>query len=183
MMSVLTAAALAALLVSPPASANDTAYFFQDAYECQAQPGLPWCLNTRAAPAYAAPKASSELLSLSAHVEATFRYRLDRIDTWRSYATRALDMRIWHGDCDDLVSTVIDVFDRYGVPRERMWRVQVARDGSEKVDHMIAVVEDSTDRFWIVGDADGIDRPLSTLTWRPLWLSAVDGSQSWRKLY
>lgn len=38
------------------------------------------------------------------------------LDTWRSHAADVLNSRPWRGDCDDLVSTVLDLLGRRGVP-------------------------------------------------------------------
>lgn len=91
-----------------------------------------------------------------------FHYREDgKTDTWRSFAEQALLHRDWHGDCDDLASTALDLLARGVTPgpvraelTTRMYRLKVksaqCRPGIP-YDHMIAAVKIGAD-LWIIGD-------------------------------
>lgn len=81
-----------------------------------------------------------------------FTYESDgQFDTWRSHAAAVLESKPWRGDCDDLVSTVLDLLGRRGAALEHRFRLLVD-SGSGKVDHMIGAVLTSDRRFMVVGD-------------------------------
>ncbi len=73
-------------------------------------------------------------------------------DTWRSHRNAVINNIPWTGDCDDLVSTVLDCIAREGHPLDKMWRVQVSTNYSGIIDHMIGVVR-GRNNLWVVGDA------------------------------
>lgn len=103
---------------------------------------------------------------IDATARANFTYLADPqgADTWRSYADQARAAVPWEGDCDDLVSTVLDLLGRAGLPLEQRFRLVVRPSGSPD-QHMIGMAVDDGGQFWIVGDTEGPIYPADACTY------------------
>jgi len=84
-------------------------------------------------------------------------------DTWRSHADDVLANRSWQGDCDDLVSTVLDLLGRAGVPLDHRYRLEVASRHSGQINHLVGAVVADDGGFWIVGDTFGAAYPAADM--------------------
>lgn len=94
-----------------------------------------------------------KIAQVDAEARKRFSYISDgSIDTWRSHADEVLADKRWHGDCDDLASTVLDMLARLGVPLEDRFRLMVSATGTKIVDHMVGCVRAEDGSFLIVGD-------------------------------
>ena len=98
---------------------------------------------------------SAQIIETDAYVRKNFVYRPDPdlADTWRSHVSELSSQRPWHGDCDDLTSTLLDQLSQLGVPLHDLFMLMVST--SFKIDHanhLVGAVLDDEGRFWIVGD-------------------------------
>lgn len=104
-----------------------------------------------------------------------FTYESDGVmDTWRSHANAVLDQKHWRGDCDDLVSTVLDLLGRRGAPLDQRFRLLVDSKGGDTVDHMVGCVLTADHRFLIVGDTAGPAYGASSMLHRALQYQRMD---------
>lgn len=116
-----------------------------------------------------------------------FTYEGDgALDTWRSHAADVLNGRRWRGDCDDLVSTVLDLLGRRGVPLDQRFRLLVDSDHSGGVNHMIGAVLTAEGAPLIVGDTYGAAYLCTSLKHRPRQYHRLDewtedGQPLWRE--
>lgn len=106
-----------------------------------------------------------------------FTYKADPVlkDTWRSHAKQVLAGEAWSGDCDDLASTVLDLLGRNGVALEDRYRLYVASDKSDTVDHMVAAVRANDGDIYVVGDTFAPIYKLNRMAHRLLGSEKLSG--------
>lgn len=159
--------------------------------QCMEQPSVLWCADYRQE---TSPLSQNLIHAADSLVRKNWTYLSDEHDTWRVHTSTVLNNQIWLGDCDDIATTTLEVLARAGQPRDKMWLVLVAAQLSYRIqgrlDHLVAIVQDSEGEFWVVGDTNGKVYRLSDMTYRPIvytdmntldWKSAE--SADYRKLF
>lgn len=87
-------------------------------------------------------------------VQDRFKYTPDDPirDTWNSHAKKLLADPKYkiYDDCDGLACTVAEILHINGA--SKVWRIMCSMQGGKTIDHMVAMVEDTSGQRWIVGD-------------------------------
>lgn len=157
----------------------------QDWNQCQRQPDLAWCVQECALDDWA--DWCSPLLSLDVALEidgkarAALRLRADRKDVWRSYADKVLKGDRFAGDCDDLVSTVLDLWTRAGAPAHQIGRIVLDNPFPEEggdPQHMVATIEiDGV--VYIAADTYGPMQTLEASGYEAIWTNRASDGLKW----
>lgn len=145
--------------------------------QCLAQKSLAWCDKPNTKPKQLG---AYDIVLESLTARTKFMYKDDTTDSWRSHTGDILLDEYWFGDCDDLMSTTIDMLSRRGQPLDKMWIVLVAVKTKSTFDHVVGVVQDKDGKFWVVGDTDTRSSyPLKALTYRVVAVARSDDVMNW----
>lgn len=150
----------------------------QDSEQCSAQPNVPWCRGDLQVQGRIPTEA--DIKTNERFVRRNFTDVTEvGPDIFRSHYDTIQGEAAWSGDCDDLVSTVLENLVEAGFDATRMRRVAVSihRDGVP--DHMVGLVEDSQGRTWVVGDIneDGV-YPLRNMRYDIMLVSSIEGRRA-----
>lgn len=158
----------------------------QDWAQCEAQPHLSWCqveCQLDDWGSWCEPGITvEEAATLDQRARELIRLREDRADKWQSLASEVNKGRSYSGDCDDLVSTVLDLWHQRGARPSQLGRIVVKNpypdDGPPE--HMIATLEvDGV--LYVGGDTYAGMRPWSDVNYQPLWVTTADMGLKWKK--
>ena len=106
------------------------------------------------------------------------------LDTWRSHADEVLAGFAWEGDCDDLVSTALDLMARAGLPLASCYRLIVDAAGKPG-DHRVGAALGDDGALYIVGDTFAACYPAGAMAHVPGQYQrmdeAADHPERWRQ--
>lgn len=159
----------------------------QDWEQCEAQPHLPWCVAECQLDdwgSWCEPEITlEEAASVDARARELIRLREDRADKWHSLASEVQAGRRYSGDCDDLVSTVLDLWAQSGARPSQLGRIVVVNPQPEEggdPEHMVATLE-VEGILYVGGDTYGEMRPWSDVDYAPLWITTADMGLKWKR--
>ncbi len=123
-----------------------------------------------------------DIKEINTFVIKRFRYVADSIvkDSWESHAMKLLESPAYiiKDDCDGLASTVAHLLHLKGATK--VWRLMTDSTGGKVIDHMVAMVEDSTGQRWIVGDTmDNYPRKIQDYPGRILVFNDINKGIRW----
>lgn len=157
----------------------------QDWAQCERQPDLSWCEAECRLDDWgswcAAGLSVEDARRWDSQAKAAFRPRPDREDIWGSKAGRVLAGEWFTGDCDDLVSTVIDLWSRAGAQDHQMGRMVLDNPKPElggDPQHMVATIEIDGVTY-IAGDTYGPMRTLEASGYAPVWTNMISDGLKW----
>lgn len=178
--AILSAVALVAAAITPAHAATklvltgEWADVKADHDACARQAALAWCAARAAS---GKPVTADDLVALEAAINPHMRSKQVTKNHWASYADVVIAGKVFEGNCDNYVFTLLDYMERQGYAMKTVRRALVSNAGTKDLDHMVALVPIKGE-WWVFADTT-VAAPyrLMDAKWRMLYSSAIDSIQ------